>query len=373
VALAAAGWALWRPRERPEAAVAAAGLVVGLPLLAVSFGAMLMPRYLEAVLPLMACLFGVSVAASRWAAPALLVVVVAPAWAMWPALARDPGRTPDRWPELGGLLGGLAANRGLDLAETAARTVFAQWTDEGVTWRPMHGVAWLLRREGLEEAGARPGPCTLILFGGPGDARAPGAAEVEAAVGPGARVLTVTALEDRVWRVDWSRDGWCPSSFTNRYVDLAAEAPLRARFGDLRCGEADEVSPGRWLGALDLGTAPVCAPIGVDLTVAAGPSRLDVALVSAQLRGHAWFGGWFRNGRLWGAVVVGEGPGGRVEVRLGDVGWGLAPTPVEVSGPVAPGLWTLRLEAELQAVSSMGEPGGRRLVTLPLGTVIVPP
>ncbi len=359
---AAAAVGLWGLRR--ERAVAAAAVAVGVVLAYhlvdanIQLGLEGTGRYLQVMVPGLAGLLGVGVAAAARARPWLWGVVAAAVVAQgaaWHEVHTRRSRHPLEFGRLSSVVEGLAAERG-SAAEVLGRTVLLTRGREGWRWTADDALEWFL--DGGPFPGSQPGPCVAVVFGQEDPAAA--------VVSLGATSVRAVDPKDGLAVVTYERDGLCPTSMANRYL----LSPQEARLADLYEALPADVGVPQGTDAVAVALDPLRrshGPAAVRVAVWVERAGRRVVLHSNQLRGLAHNAGFYQSARAERLEVVLRGEGEhRVRLGGGPVGLGGASTPLSAELPQ--GTWDVTLEASL----TRGEGERAVEVAAPLGRWEVP-
>jgi hypothetical protein len=273
------------------------------------------------------------------------------------------------------------------LADVAGRTVIGRNLGAG-RWGFVaeQGIDAWLAREGAAFPGSRPGPCALVLqFGayvfpdGVPDAALPGVLGLDLG---GVRVLHQRALGPHLVVVYEPGAGACPTTLSNRYVELPTERVIRERWRTLAPDTAVEVDPPdpgtrRFvLRAVPPGSGAGLG-LAVDVRVGAG-GEVTATLHGNQLRGNAYNPGLLTNALLGHPRLELDDGARTIAVPFAHdlLGHRGVLAPVEATGALPPGRWRATFAAEALPVPAEGQPvddAARAPFHVALGEVVVPP
>jgi hypothetical protein len=338
VAAAVGLWGLRRERAVAGALVAV-GVVLAYHLVDanIQLGLEGTGRYLQVMLPGLAGLVAVGVAAAARERPWLWGVVGAGflvLGAAWHEAHTRRARHPLEFGRLAAAVEGLAAERG-SAAEVLGRTVLLTRSRDGWRWSADDALEWFL--DGEPFPGSLPGPCVALVVGD--------ADPAEAVATLGATAVRALEQRDGLTVVTYDRDGLCPTSLADRYLLSPQEAQLAEAYEALPADVGVELGPNATAVALDaLRRAEGPAAVRVALLLERDGRRL--VLHSNQLRGLAHNAGFYQAARAERLELVLRGDREhRVRLGGGPVGLGGVATPLRAELPA--GRWSVTLEASL--------------------------
>lgn len=350
---------LRRPESRDAARTAAwltGTAALGAVLLAQGTALAIHDRYVLPLVPVVAAAVGVAVRTVASLGPwPLRAVGPLGAGAALAVLAVGLPPRPEGLPGYPLRLAQLDALRAVDgstLGEVAGRTVWAHAEAPlGDDWPTNVTIDHLLAPDGGYPGAAAP-PCALVVQELRGSSRA-GLSDLELvrgfvpSAGEATRVIDAHDLPGgaRLVRYD-PGEAWCPTTMSNRYVDLPGEAALRAALADRPTGEvlADTVD-GAARFRVALPGSSDATRIDVEVVVDARADGVRVRFASPELRG--WCDTWARSTSRVARVRLELAAGGEVvtiPLSPGPLGGHDPAPPLRVTAPpLAPGSWTATL------------------------------
>lgn len=234
------------------------------------------------------------------------------------------------------------------------RWAILQWdsTVDGATLLPTP-AHYTLRRQGLEFPGSLEPPCFATLLQGPDNTiGSPELADVFGVSEADITIMEHTSDSHGIVHIAFDlRDGLCPTSASNRYLDTAQEASFRAvalPLGEGQVARTDVEDGDRFVFHVDDPDNRADWTLYGAIDLHQDSRGVRAILRSNQLRGYAFNGGWLANAMARSIRIVLENANGNHEIPIHQSPVGLTGVvPPLRTGPVhiPPGIWTVRLEA----------------------------